>query len=163
MKLTYLAKTDKLIGYSDASLGLHDPKGKSVSGHVVKVFGDTIDWGTKRQNVVATSSMEAEYIALNKLVKDLMYLTKLCERITNETIRPKVYEDNQSAIRAVETGNSKALKHLVSLKYKFVVDEFEKKTFILEWIKSKEQIADVFTKALARPLFEQFVHKIFNS
>lgn len=87
-KLTYLGKGIKLIGYTNALLGRDDPTGKPVTGQLIQVFGDSINWGTKRVNLVATSTMEAKYIALNKMVKDLMFLTKVCELITNEKVKP---------------------------------------------------------------------------
>lgn len=110
-KLTYFGKGNESIGYADASLGRYNPKGKPVTGQVIQVFGNSIDWGTMRQNLVATSTMKTEYIVLNKMVKDLMFLTKICSLMTNEPIKPIVYKDNQATIQAVETGNSNALKH----------------------------------------------------
>ena len=46
--LTYLGKSDIFEGYSDASFG--DCKGSlTTSGYIIKFFGDTIAWKTRKQ------------------------------------------------------------------------------------------------------------------
>jgi len=123
---------------------------------VITVFGDSVSWGTKRQDSVAVSSAESEYIALNKLVKDVIYFRELCELITNEKVKPLVYEDNRATISHVEKGQAKSLRHLVGLKEKYVMNEFSKGTFDLKWVPSTSQLADPFTKAHARAGVERY-------
>ena len=155
LKLTYLGNGNELIGYSDASMKLMSKDGKSVSGCVITVFNDAVSWGTRRQDSVAVSSSEAEYIALNSMIKDVVYYKELCELITSERIQPVVYEDNKATIKNVQRGQSKSLRHLVGLKSKYVCDEYSKGTFDLIWVRSEDQLADPFTKAKARPAFER--------
>ncbi|VDO10691.1 unnamed protein product [Brugia timori] len=162
VKLIYRGNDDRLTAYSDASLGINDEEGKSISGYLVQVFGDAVIWGTKRQGQVANSSMEAEYIALNTMCRDVRYITHLCTLITKEEILPIIYEDNSATISAVKSGSSRKLKSLVGLKFKYVVNEYFNKRFEIKWIPSKEQLADIFTKALPRPLFESLRDEIFN-
>ena len=42
---------------------------KSTSGYIFKLFGSTVSWSTRKQNCVALSSTEVEYIALVETVK----------------------------------------------------------------------------------------------
>ena len=162
LKLTYKATSDTVHGYCDASLGLNDPKGLSTSGHVIRIFGDPVSWGTSRQKCVATSSMEAEYVSLNKTCKEVIYLNHLRKLMTQVDVTPVLFEDNQATIAAIKAGQSKALKHLVKLKYFFVMSTYEKHEVDLKWIETKKQLADMFTKALPRPLFQCFRDAIVN-
>ncbi|KAF2900603.1 hypothetical protein ILUMI_05588 [Ignelater luminosus] len=52
---------------------------KSTSGFLMKVFGNTVRWATKRQTSVALLSSESEYIAFAMAVSDLLCLKKLLE------------------------------------------------------------------------------------
>ena len=56
-------------GYVDASYGRCPITRKSRHGAILLRSGGAIDWRSKMQTVVATSSMEAEYIGLCAAVK----------------------------------------------------------------------------------------------
>jgi len=54
---------------------------------------------TKRQNSVAASSTEAEYMALFEAVRETMWLKSLLDSVNIKLERPiKIYEDNQGCI-----------------------------------------------------------------
>ena len=75
MKLTYAKSEYKnmLVGYVDADWGNDELDRKSTTGYLFRVFDKcTITWNTRRQNSIATSSTEAEYIALFEGVKEAM-------------------------------------------------------------------------------------------
>ena len=109
-----------LVGYSDASLGQSDPDGRSTSGGVMKLFGDSISWLTRRQKVVATSSMEAEYIAMNQVAKRVMTMYGLVKTFINWDRRPYTYCDNNAALCAAKAEVSKSLGHLYRLEFHYV-------------------------------------------
>ena len=46
-------------------------------------------------------------------------------------------------------------KH-VDIKYHFITETAERGDIVLKWIPTTEMHADIFTKALAAPLFEHF-------
>ena len=61
-----------LISYVDADWGNDELNRKSTTGYLFRVFDKcTITWNTRRKNSIATSSTEAEYIALLKVSKKL--------------------------------------------------------------------------------------------
>lgn len=53
-----------LTGYTDSDWACCMDDMKSTSGYVFKVGSGAICWGTKKQDVVAQSIAEVEYIAL---------------------------------------------------------------------------------------------------
>ncbi len=64
-KLTYSREMgEKVVGFTDADwAGDHDSR-KSTAGYVF-LLGGAVSWRSKLEPIVAQSSMEAEYIALN--------------------------------------------------------------------------------------------------
>jgi hypothetical protein len=67
----YKAGTDfKPNVYSDASFQRCPDTLRSTSGMVVILAGGPISWRSKRQSIIADSTCEAEYMALNEAVKE---------------------------------------------------------------------------------------------
>ncbi|XP_070010026.1 secreted RxLR effector protein 161-like [Nicotiana sylvestris] len=63
-KLTYKCSDSlEVIGYSDSDLGGCKDTGKSTSGYIFLLAGGAVSWRSVKQTIVATSTMEAEFIA----------------------------------------------------------------------------------------------------
>lgn len=148
LKLTYYKKSeynDMLIGYVDADWGGNELDRKSTSGYLFKLFDNcTI---TRRQNTIAVSSMEAEYIALFEGIKEAMCLKALLFSINISIPKPIViFEDNMSCISiANNPTNHKRSKH-IDIKYHFSRDMILKGYISLTYLSTGNQLADVMTK-----------------
>lgn len=160
--LLYEGKEDNVICYADASLGTNDEEGKSTSGYVIKIFGDLINWRTKKQSHVALSSAEAEFIAMSFACKDLVNLNEICKRLLHLNMIPILYEDNQAAIKLAKNEDSQSLKHIVKLCYHYIRLEIKNRNLILKWVSTKDQLADFFTKALPEPKFRFFREQLLQ-
>lgn len=140
--------------YVDADFA-NEPGRKSVSGFVVEMFGDSVTWATRKQQSVALSTTEAEYVALATGVRELLWLRQLLNELgvpdLNKPIT--VFEDNQACIHALKFWDMKRLKH-VDIKYNFVKELNGEGVISVVFIPTAEQTADLFTKGL--PL-ESFV------
>lgn len=65
-----------------------------------------------------------------------------------------VYGDNQSTLAISKNGiKGERTKH-VDVKYHFITETIESGKVKWQWIPTTEQQADIFTKALAAPVFE---------
>lgn len=149
LSFTKARDSELLTCYVDADFG-SEPDRKSTSGYLMKVFGNTIFWTTRRQTSVALSSTEAEYVALALATADLIWTKGLLEEINGiKNILPIIYEDNQSCIHLLSKWEHKRLKH-VDVKYNFVRDNYEKRLFTVKYINTKNQLADILTKPLPR-------------
>lgn len=71
-KLCYTNECENgdLHAYSDAGWASDLDKRRSCTGFVINMSGAAINWKSHRQDIVALSSTEAEYIALSSTVKD---------------------------------------------------------------------------------------------
>lgn len=72
---------------------------KSNGGFIFKTFGASISWRCKKQDLIALSSMEAEYIALCDAVKEAKWLKRLLNDFGVDINQPILtYEDNQGCL-----------------------------------------------------------------
>lgn len=126
---------------------------KSVSGYLIKVFGNTVSWITRKQNCVALSSTEAELVALCSAMQDSLWFKKLlCDMNTNFASF-KIFEDNLGCISLIKNPeNNKRVKH-IDLKYNFICEHLISKAITLEYVNTKLQQADFLTKGLHKYQF----------
>ena len=78
-KIIYNKTNDPLHCFVDASWAEDVNDRKSQSGYSFLLSGAVISWESRKQQVVATSSAEAEYIALTNAAKEAYYLRNLLE------------------------------------------------------------------------------------
>jgi hypothetical protein len=149
-KITYTSdKSRTLFGYSDSDWAGDFGNRRSTSGYVFMLAGAAISWSSKRQNVVALSSAEAEYIALTHAAQEAIYLRGLLEDLRSQPDRSTlIYSDNQSCIRiATNQVTSNRTKHIAT-KFHFIRDKIEAQEINLEYLPSEEMTADALTKAV---------------
>ena len=74
-ELCYNGRSEaNLYGYNDADFAGDPSDRKSTSGYVFILAGGAISWSSKKQASVATSTLEAEYIALAAAAKEALWL-----------------------------------------------------------------------------------------
>lgn len=149
--LLYKGIGDNITCYSDASLGSNDPNARSTTGYLVYLYGDLVSWQTKKQTQLALSSAEAEYIAASQACRQIVSVKSLMKFISSFSNIPILYEDNKATIHLAETLEQKALKHIVHLCFHHIRFEVVNRNVQIEWVASKENPADLFTKSLAQP------------
>ena len=155
-------KADKmeLTGYADADWG-NGPDRKSQSGYCFYLSPNSspISWSSRKQNLVATSTCDAEYVALSEAVSECIWLQQLIKdtKLKEVQSRPaNMLCDNTSAIAlANNPSHHKRSKH-IDVKHHHVRDHMDQGTITITHVPTNDNIADGFTKALAYPLFKKF-------
>ena len=71
---------------------------RSTTGYVFTVGGTTVSWISKLQQVVALSTMEAEYVAATEASKEMIWLQRFMEELGKKQENSRLYSDSQSAI-----------------------------------------------------------------
>ena len=68
------SKELELIGYSDASHNVDEDDGRSTTCHVFYLEKNPITWCSQKQEIVALSSCEAEFMAATEAAKQAIWL-----------------------------------------------------------------------------------------
>jgi len=124
---------------------------------IIMLAGGIIHWQSKLQSVTALSTAEAETYASIEVVKTLVHLRLLLRELGLSQKEPTVvYEDNAAAISlATGTEQSKRARHY-QMKVAWICEHYDRGTFVYGKVTTKQQLADIFTKALPRDDFERY-------
>ena len=138
-------------GYSDADWGDNKSTRRSVSGGIVLMNGSPTSWICKKQPCISLSTQEAEYIAGTEVVKEILGTTQLLQELKIPVKWPTIlWMDNTQAIQQIEQETtSLKLKH-VDMRYKFLCDKAKNDQVEPKYIKSGDQVADIFTKPVTQ-------------
>jgi hypothetical protein len=113
-----------------------------------------VSWQTKKQTTVAQSSAEAEYMAINDVAREVMWIRMILTELNVKIVTPTViYVDNQPAIRISENSSDHARSKHIDIKHYYIRDLIKDGSIHLEWISTHDQLADIFTKALGVTAF----------
>lgn len=151
-RLTFTKEKDsKLVAFSDASYA-EEKERKSRTGYVFLQGGGPISWLSKKQEVVASSSTEAEYIALSRTAKEGRWLNILASELGVSNSPITLFEDNQSAIKLAENHILNDRSKHIDVRFHYIREEVEKKNVIIKYISTSYQTADILTKSLGAQL-----------
>ena len=115
-----------------------------------------VSWASKLQPIVTLSSAEAEYVALASEVQEVKYLRQLMEELGSRQVDSTlIYEDNRACIliAANESSSAGRCKH-IHVKFRFTAEAIQRKEIKIQYIPSKLNYADIFTKALTEAAFK---------
>ena len=120
-----------------------------------------VSWFIKKQKSIALSIAEAEYVAAASCCTQLLWMMQTLQDFQIKFTPPlSIMCDNTSAISILKNHvmNSKT-KH-IPIKYHFLREQVLEQKVKLEYVPSKEQVANIFTKPLPREAFEYLRQKL---
>ena len=141
------------MGYTDADYTGYLVDRKSTSGMAQFLGPCLVSWGSRKQNSIALSTTEAEYIAAAACCTQLLWLK---QQLTDFGISFGPLEircDNTSAIDIAKNPVHHSRTKHIDIRHHFLRDHVEKKNIKLTHCRTEDQIADIFTKALPRGTF----------
>jgi hypothetical protein len=153
-----------VCAYADADWANNKGDRKSITGWVSMINGDPIAWSSKKQRVVALSTCEAELYAETAAIQEVLWTRGLMGELgLHSHTGSTIFGDNQSAITVSANGvKGERTKH-VDIKYHFITESVDQGSVRLQWIPTTEQLADIFTKALAAPTFVKLREKLLSA
>lgn len=139
-------------GYYDSDFAADIDTRKSVSGGVYLQAGGPTCWGAKFQDTVATSTTEAEYIALARAGEHIQWMHSALTEIGLGVPPPASLKgDNTGSIAIAENKrNHNRVKH-IDVKYHYIRHATEEGKITIDYVPSTDNPADLFTKPLPRP------------
>ena len=157
------ANSIDLVGYSDADHAGDPLERRSRTGYVFLLNGCAVSWKSQRQESVALSTAEAEYMALSAATQETMFLRQLmADMQQQQTDGTVVYEDNQSCIALAKNSMTTGRSKHIDTRYHFCREKHESGELALRYCATEDMIADVLTKPLATPRHKMLCAKMMG-
>jgi len=96
--LTYGISKMDLTGYADADGSMAEDR-HAISGYAFMIHGGAVSWSTKRQEIIALSTTEAEYVAITHAAKEALWLRSLLSQLFDIVLdSTTLFSDNHSEL-----------------------------------------------------------------
>ena len=146
--LCYSGFSNVLEGFSDANWISNSDEMKSSSGYVFTLGGGVVSWKSFKQNCITRSTMEAEFIALEKASSKVKWLRNLSSDIllwTRPTPSMSMRCDIQAAIVKAKSKMFNGNNKHIHLRYNIVRQLLETWVISLDFVRSKLNFANPLT------------------
>ncbi|KAK6158638.1 hypothetical protein DH2020_005952 [Rehmannia glutinosa] len=150
----------KLVGYSDSDYDGCRVDRKSTSGTCQMLGNRLVSWFNKKQNLIATSTTEAEYIAAGSCCAQVLWMRQQLRDYNIEEKEIPIMRDNTNAIAIIQNPVLHLRTKHIDVRYHFIRDHVEKKDITLEYISTDKKLADIFTKPLCESRFEELKNEL---
>nr|CAH65957.1 OSIGBa0113D21.2 [Oryza sativa] len=137
-----------LSGYSDADFGGCRIDRKSTSGTCHFLGISLIAWSSRKQSSVAQSTAESEYVAAASCCSQILWLLSTLKDYGLTFEKVHLFCDNTSAINIAKNPVQHSRTKHIDIRFHFLRDHVEKGDVELQFLDTKLQIADIFTKPL---------------
>jgi len=142
----------RLEGFVDALWADDCDDRRSTCGFVFMFGGGLVFWKSGCQGIVATSTTEAEYVAISLAAREAAMLRRLVTEVFREQYPAIVlHKDNQLAIHLLNKllGADTKTKHM-DVKYHYIRQEVDRGAIVVVKIPTDKQAADGLTKPLKK-------------
>jgi hypothetical protein len=150
-----------ILCYADADLGGEIDTSKSTSGIVVYALGNLVIWKSKKQTLVAQSTMQAEMIATAYGKVQVDWLKDVISEIGfGIGIAKQILNDGLNCITTLNSGNFQSESRHLRLRFHSIHEAVAKRDLEIRHIPGTEMKADALTKALGGVKLGEFVEEI---
>lgn len=116
-----------------------------------------ISWSSKKQETVARSSTEAEYVALDHCSRQVIWLKSLNDELGFNFKQPIIYGDNLSALKLAKNPVFHQRTKHINIKYHAIRELIENDIINIEHVSTENMLADPLTKSLSSPKLNKFI------
>jgi hypothetical protein len=156
-----ISGTIRIDAYTDADHANCLETRRSRTGTVIFVSGFPVIWQSKKQNLVTVSTVESEYVAASSATQELTWILSLLDELNIAYDQPIMHIDNQGAIAIAKDPKHHGRTKHIDIRYHYIREKYRENMFDMVYCPTKEQLADIFTKALPQSTFE-YLLKEFN-
>ena len=141
------------VGYSDADWGRDLDSRRSTTGVIILLNDATVVWRSSKQQTVALSTMEAEYMALTDAAKEIKWIRQLFDELHyGITPRPSTIlkTDNQGALALAKNPVHHTRSKHIDIKHHYIRETIAQGIVWLKHVSTSDMAADFLTKPLGR-------------
>ena len=122
----------------------------STLRYCVSVGGNLVSWKSKKQSVVSRFSVESEYKAMSQSMCEIMLFYQLLMEVGIETPVPtKLWCNNQAALYIASNPVFHEQTKHIEIDCHLVHEKIQLGLISTEYVKTKEQLDDIFRKAIS--------------
>jgi hypothetical protein len=145
----------QLIAYSDADWANCVDEIKSTSGGAFFLGDSLVAWLSKKQSSISLLTTEAEYIVAATCFTQVLWMIQTLAYLEVKYAAPiPIHCDNTSAISVSKNPVLHSKTKHIPIKYHFLREQVTNQVVKVHYLPTTEQIADIFTKPLAKTPFE---------
>ena len=139
----------KLQGYSDSDWASSLDNRRSTSRSVFTLGTSAITWYSKIQEIVALSTVEAEYVTTTSSTCQAIQLRRILSDFGLEQREATVIHcDNKSAIAIAKNPIQHGRMKHIELRFHFIRNLISDGSIDLNYCKTDDQVTDIMTKVL---------------
>jgi len=144
-----------LSAYTDVDWAGDVDDRKSKSGGALFLGNRLVSWLSKKQDSISLSTAEEEYIAATCCCTQVLWMKHTLKdiRVVYEDL-VTIFCDNISAINISKNLVMHSRTKHISIRYHFLREKVTENEVKLEYVSTKDQIVDIFTKPLPKDTFE---------
>nr|GEX83542.1 copia protein [Tanacetum cinerariifolium] len=117
-------------------------------------------WPSKKQKSTAISSTKAVYIALSRCCSQILWMRSQLTDYGFQFNNIPLYCDNKSVIALCRNNVQHSRAKHIDVHYHFIKEQVENEIVELYFVRTKYQLADIFTKPLQRERFNLLIKKL---
>jgi hypothetical protein len=150
----------ELVGYFNLDYAGCKVDRKNTSGGCHLLGKSLVSWSSKKQNSVALSTVEAEYIAVGACCAQILYMKQTL--LDNGVVLEKVplLCDNESVVKLANNPVQHSRTKHIDIRHHFLRDHVAKNNISLEGVRTEDQLADIFTKPLDETTFRRLRNEL---
>jgi hypothetical protein len=119
-----------------------------------------VSWASKKQNSVALSTAEVEYIAAGHCCAQLLWMRQTLRDYGNKLSKVPLLCDNKSAIHMADNPVEHSPTKHIDIKYHFLRDHQQNGDIEIAYVNIQNQLADSFTKPLDEKTFSKLRNEL---
>jgi hypothetical protein len=143
----------ELVGFSDSDYAGCKVDRKSTSGGCQLLGRSLVSWSSKKQNSVALSTAEAEYISAGSCCAQLLWMKQTLLDYGVKFKEIPLLCDNESAIKIANNPVQHSRTKHIDIRHHFLRDHVSKGDIKINGVSTDDQLADIFTKPLDESQF----------
>ena len=147
-----------LVGFCDASFA--PTAQRSTQSTMTFVNGALIAWSSTRQSHTTLSTAEAELVGITSMFGELQALEPLVTEILGSSPAIQMHSDSQAAIAICTTLSSNWRTRHLRLRASYIKEMLESGRYGLHHVSGASMKADIGTKPLPAPRFQQLVESL---
>ncbi|GJR46268.1 hypothetical protein Tco_1314371 [Tanacetum coccineum] len=149
-----------LTAFADADHAGCQGTRKSTSGSMQLLGDRLVSWSSKKQKSTAISSTEAEYITLSGCCAQILWMRLQLTEYGLVFNKIPLYCNNKSVIALCCNNVQHSGSKHIDIRHHFIKEQVDSGVVELYFVRTEYQLADIFTKPLARERLEFLIKKL---